>query len=263
MRKINVDDILRLLNDFRLFPNYQLERRADILFAYYLPYILKVHLEKELDVEDNITHENIIPEFPLQKPNKDDGEKDFRSNKVDYAVFCKKTLYLVELKTDMGSFNNEKQSDYLKRAKEKTAFELVEKIPEIGKNSKQGKKYKHLIERLEEVFVDVCDIKIEDSSWNNKEEYFVAKQTAFKASDLKEKLNKKDVKLVYILPQTPTHKQPEDKGHIDHYITFNQISKYLRRYDKSFSDVLSKKWIPKPTPTGKAARWVSDKQPDA
>ena len=105
---MNVETIFDLLDCWRNYPNYQLERRADIYFAYYLPTIINKKLE------ENIDYKHIIPEFPLLY------DKTKRSKKVDYAIFGKKYLYFVELKTN-NHFNT-KQDIYLKNAQKKRVF---------------------------------------------------------------------------------------------------------------------------------------------
>ena len=231
MDKIEV--IFNMLDKWRELPSYQLERRADIFFAYYLPEIMKKELKGE-----SITHENIIPEFPLRIS----GSK--LSNKADYAVFCKETLYLIELKTDMDSFNDE-QSEYLKMAKGKPFFELVSDIPDIGGNSNKGKKYQYLVECLRNVLATVYGVAVENKPYKYMTEYFRIQKEEFSTSALKEKFGGKDIqrKVTYILPKKPTVKQMEGKEHIDLIITFDEIVRCLEKHDKRFCESLER-WIP-------------------
>ncbi len=62
-----------LLDQWRHFPAYQLERRADIFFALYLPGIVEHALGVKVD-------SRVIPEFPIGK------EHSRRSTKVDYLA---------------------------------------------------------------------------------------------------------------------------------------------------------------------------------
>jgi hypothetical protein len=59
VEKLQIDKLFDLLDDWRLLPDYQLERRADIFFALSLPEIIKGKFNKNI--------EYIIPEFPIKK----------------------------------------------------------------------------------------------------------------------------------------------------------------------------------------------------
>jgi len=95
--------ICKLLNAWRGLPAYQLERRADIFFALYLPDIMKKHPK----IEVTINYNDIIPEFPIQIDNTS------YSNKVDYAVFSENSSFLIELKTTLKSFNIKQVEDFV------------------------------------------------------------------------------------------------------------------------------------------------------
>jgi hypothetical protein len=69
----DVSDVFDLLDRWRHFPAYQLERRADIFFALYLPGIVEHALGVAVDPW-------VIPEFPIRK------EYSRRSTKVDYFL---------------------------------------------------------------------------------------------------------------------------------------------------------------------------------
>jgi hypothetical protein len=152
--KSRINQIFDLLDNWKELPAYQLERRADIFFALYLPEILN---QKPFELD--ITHDNIIPEFPVKKDNSN------LSNKIDYVVVSekKKTIYLIELKTEMCSIRPE-QDKYLKDASEKTIKDLVKDILTIADNSK-SEKYKHLLACMEKAGIDINsdanDYKIE------------------------------------------------------------------------------------------------------
>lgn len=139
MKEIEI--IFKLLEKWRKFPKYQLERRLDIFFALYLPEILK----KVPNINIEVTHNDIIPEFPLKKNN------SCSSTNVDYAIFSNENgkikLYLLELKTDMNSIDNE-QITYYKKAKEKGFLQILTDIIKIQKKSSQWKKYDNLLEYI-------------------------------------------------------------------------------------------------------------------
>ena len=97
-----VECAFELLDRWRHLPAYQLERRADIFFALFLPEVL----EKCFCAETN--RHLIVPEFPIKKTLIRDG-KDNRSINIDYLALQKprngepQTAFLIELKTDMAS----------------------------------------------------------------------------------------------------------------------------------------------------------------
>ena len=136
-----IEKVFEILNDWRQLPNYQLERRADIFFALYLPEIIK----RKFGIE--ITYDNIIPEFPLRKGTLFLNESN-QSVKVDYAIITSSKVIFIELKTDNNSVNQD-QIDYLEKAKEAKFTHLIEGVRLIEEKTKQKKKYKHLLEKLD------------------------------------------------------------------------------------------------------------------
>ena len=224
----NVETVFDLLDDWRNLPSYQLERRADIFFAYYLKEIMKEFCSEEID------YCQIIPEFPVKKEKED----DYRSNKVDYAVFCEKYLYLIELKTDMATLKaslNGDQSKYLKRAK-KTAFSrLIGDIPKIGQKSSQKKKYKCLIERLNKLTMPLYGFELTGEPWAEMIKQFEDKK---KKSEIPEK----EKKIIYICPKEPTEKEKCENKHIDCFIHFGKIAELLEKDNERFSKSLNE-WI--------------------
>jgi len=238
----DIDGIFKLLEDWRKLPAYQLERRADIFFAYFLPEIMKERFGVEYDIEDR--HKHIIPEFPLRQ-----NKETFRSDKVDYAVIGNNATFLVELKTN-ESFYNEKQVDYLIRAKEKEGGlnTLIEEIFEIRYSPNSDDKYEKLIERLYSV-PNIGKIPFD----NGKSDL---------SSDVLQLLNRKSLnpenlmkvkdeirvnssakpEIVYIVPKLPEKQKPDDSeltlNHRDSKVTFKvitfaNISSVLRSYEES------------------------------
>ena len=148
-------DVFELLDKWRHLPDYQLERRADIYFALFLPDVLKARYGSC----------EIIPEFPLRYGtlwpegsctlSLDKKRKwQNRSGKVDYAAFTKDSqkVFFVELKTDLNSINDE-QICRLKRAKGMEFKEFVDGIGCLSEKTEQGGKYEHLLKRLRELGV--------------------------------------------------------------------------------------------------------------
>lgn len=130
---------LALFDQWRKFPAYQLERRADIFFALYLPEVL----EEQMGVPMSPC---LIPEFPLKHAHNN------QSDKLDYLAFSKdlSRAFLVELKTSMSS-RNATQDRYLQRAKLQGLKHLVRDVAVLtsAANKSARAKYLALLECLE------------------------------------------------------------------------------------------------------------------
>jgi hypothetical protein len=136
-----VSELFDLLDKWRFFPAYQLERRADIFFALYLKQIIHSKFNVPIDA--------IIPEFPVRVGSITDKEIN-KSFKIDYLCVSqeKQIVFLVELKTDMSS-RNEKQDWYLRRAQEINVNGLVDGLFKIYSASQYKRKYNYLFHELE------------------------------------------------------------------------------------------------------------------
>ena len=122
MSDIKVESIFELLDKWRHLPAYQLERRADIFFALFLPDVLNHHLSKRkrgIEID-----RRLIPEFPLKR-REDNGSK-----KADYLALStdRKHAFLIELKTDIASLETDRKKGrfcFLKRAVGRGMHELL------------------------------------------------------------------------------------------------------------------------------------------
>lgn len=134
----SVAAIFDRLDAWRHFPAYQLERRADIFFSFYLPQALTQATGVEVEPQ-------LVPEFPLKKLD------SYQSDKVDYLAVSKdgSRVFLVELKTDLASLRIS-QHDYLLRAQARGLSGLLHDLCAIvGSSSKSARrKYYHLLESL-------------------------------------------------------------------------------------------------------------------
>lgn len=138
-----------LLDRWRHLPAYQLERRADIFFALYLPEVLEEHFRTKIN-------HCLIPEFPIKKvllPRY--NENNNRSINVDYLALQEPTdgetaeqAFLVELKTDNASIDKDQLCDLLHAANCGLKC-LVEGVIDIcGSSTNQKRKYAHLLKSL-------------------------------------------------------------------------------------------------------------------
>lgn len=141
-----VERAFKLLDRWRHLPAYQLERRADIFFALFLPEVLGEHFNTKINPL-------LVPEFPIRKrllPKYRDN-KDNRSVKADYLALedgaFPKRAFLVELKTDRASQRRD-QDVNLGHAVDVGLKRLVEGVIDICCSTKQRRKYVHLVKLL-------------------------------------------------------------------------------------------------------------------
>ncbi|MCB9540785.1 MAG: hypothetical protein H6704_31575 [Myxococcales bacterium] len=139
-----IDPVFDLLDRWRHLPAYQLERRADVYFALYLPEVLEAVTGTPIDPR-------LVPELPIKR---DLIWRDSPSNlsvKVDYAAFAadRSKVFLVELKTDDGS-RNAIQDHYLETAAALGLAPILEGVVAVARKSTAHGKYAHLLALLAE-----------------------------------------------------------------------------------------------------------------
>lgn len=138
-----IDEIFNLLDKWRYFPAYQLERRVDIFFAVYLKQIIHSKF--------NVLVDTIIPEFPVRVGTIYEYSSN-KSFKIDYLAVNQeyRKVYLVELKTDIGS-RRENQDKYLRLAKEVNINGLMDGLLKIYTATNQKSKYLNLLKEVEKL----------------------------------------------------------------------------------------------------------------
>ena len=143
-----IDQLFNLLDRWRHLPAYQLERRADILFALYLPAFLSDHLGAVIRSE-------MIPEFPVRMGTIFPGTFQQNQNlscKIDYVALAEDgtKIWFVELKTDAQS-RRERQDDYLSAAQSIGMPALIEGVCKLflKTTARTKSKYYHLLVLLE------------------------------------------------------------------------------------------------------------------
>ena len=104
--------VLSQLDRWRHLPGYQLERRADIFFAIWLPQVLETHCGCQVDPR-------LVPELPVRKALVSDRAQGHESVNIDYFALSRDRArgFLIELKTDMQSRRNE-QDRIMRKAAE-------------------------------------------------------------------------------------------------------------------------------------------------
>jgi hypothetical protein len=134
--------VFDLMDKWRHLPSYQLERRADIFFAHFLPDILEGTRNLRI-------HPVIVPEFPVHKGTIKPKITNNTSNNIDYVVFSEdlSEAYLIELKTDDKSRDPEEDKDLM--AAMGVGFEaLLFGLVKIIYTTKAKRKYYQLINML-------------------------------------------------------------------------------------------------------------------
>jgi hypothetical protein len=141
-----IEQLFDLLDHWRHLPAYQLERRADILFALYLPEFFSERLGIPIRGE-------MIPEFPVRLgtvyPESSDNNN---SCKIDYLAISvdRSQMWFVELKTD-GLSRRQRQDDYLLRAQAVGMPQLLDGLLRIFAKTQAKAKYLHLLKLAESI----------------------------------------------------------------------------------------------------------------
>ncbi|MYF85340.1 MAG: hypothetical protein F4178_02050 [Rhodospirillaceae bacterium] len=202
-----LEDVFRTLDRWRHLPGYRLEPNLAPFFGLYLRDILLGHLGIE-------THPIIVPEFPLRLgtlyenlSKERPGAGENQSVQVDYATFSSdlKTVYLVELKTDEKSIDEE-QKKYLRAAKEKDFNDLLSGIWQIctQDNLPSRRKYVHLIDNLIEVGLiksDKCArSELYKKTFPKPESHWKKFFTNAIPEICGRDIDKREIKIVYISP---------------------------------------------------------------
>jgi len=138
-----IDRLFDRLDEWRLLPNYQLERRADIFFSLYLAEALEDRLGVPLCPE-------LAPEFPVRIGAIAPGSESHKSKKIDYLAVTAAgdQAVFVELKTDAAS-RNAPQDEYLRAARDVGLAGLLEGLLAILCKTDATRKYCQLLCTLE------------------------------------------------------------------------------------------------------------------
>lgn len=227
-------EVLRQLDEWRHLPDYQLERRVDIFFGMFLPKVIEERFDVCVD--------EVIPEFPVHKGLFDKESSlergPHRSVKVDFAVFGtkgdKKQIFLVELKTDMGSLDFVQLKNMVKaRCAGPTC--VMRGVGHLARNTLAKRKYAHLIWRL--LGLECFQLKNKDSVEFTKvrlEESRPQLGPVFEKLCVGKEWHSACVDLVAVLPvelSKSDKKKMEDAEIADtdfKIVTFDQFAKFLK-----------------------------------
>lgn len=239
-----LDTLFHHLDTWRHLPNYQLERRADVLFSIYLRGVIQEFTDVELA-------ETIIPEFPLKRDLIWPELKTNKSVKVDYALFARdgKKVFFVELKTDDSSRRTE-QDIYLKTAKRLGFKEIVNGVRSIILTTTAHQKYHHLSTTLARLGYLSLPPDLASHIHPKPSDRLMSKLAEIVVTD-----TNPDVEVIYIQPTTPPRR---DGYEPDRCIDFEMFAKHVEKFDdrlsRNFAEHL-RLWkavagsrLPKPTP---------------
>ena len=138
-----INSLFDKMDAWRHFPNYQLERRADLFFALYLPEVLEAKLGFSIRQE-------LAPEFPVRIGTIYPKIQSHKSYKIDYLALsadADKAVF-VELKTE-GLSRRPEQDKYLAAARDVGLYRLLEGLLDIFRATNSKRKYFCLLEHLE------------------------------------------------------------------------------------------------------------------
>ena len=131
------------MDAWRHFPNYQLERRADIFFSLYLPEVLEAKLGVPMRAE-------LAPEFPVRIGTIYPDIQTDKSYKIDYLALSATGAesVFVELKTE-GASRRESQDKYLVAAQRVGLPALLDGLCAIFRVTNSKRKYFALLQHLD------------------------------------------------------------------------------------------------------------------
>jgi len=222
------------LDRWRHFPNYQLERRVDVLFSVYLKGLLE-------DFTGRPMMDIILPEFPIRRDLVCATQPSGLSIKVDYVLFSqdRQAVYFVELKTDQSS-RRTAQDKCLEAAKRVGFAEILRGLVTIVCKTDSSHKYYHLLYWLSRAGFLGLPLDIEDYL------YPVARRgLASRLNSIKLPQINPPIRVVYIMP----HATPG----LD-CIDFGQVVSYLNGLDDDFARLFAaslSRW--RETPVGTIA----------
>ena len=222
-----IERVFGLLDRWRHLPNYQLERRADVFFALFLPEVLTKHLS-EVNCPAKI-EPVLIPEFPIREEETTKKGSNNRSKKADYLAISEDggRAFLIELKTDVASIDRD-QIYFLKCASRRGMAKIIcglksiAKSDSVRKNSAIRGKYFHLFNILKKLdLIRIPDIDclknlIPRGAMNKKEyECHIGNIEIRKCPKLE---------VVYILPEKPQNENINDLMRDVHQIPFEEFA---------------------------------------
>ncbi|MBL0716833.1 MAG: hypothetical protein JJV89_02180 [Desulfosarcina sp.] len=217
MKQIN--RLFDRMDAWRHFPNYQLERRADIFFALYLPEVLESKMGFPVRPE-------LIPEFPVRIGTIYPNISTNKSYKIDYVALSVESdkAILVELKTE-GLSRRPEQDKYLCAAQNVGLIKLLEGLLEIFRATNSKKKYFCLLQHLEDMDLISIPVSLKEIMTRS------TLQGANEASKQIE-ITTKPIKVITM------YVQPNGMG--SDIITFHEFAEVIQQHDEPIANRFAK-----------------------
>jgi hypothetical protein len=212
----HLDMLFDRLDIWRHFPNYQLERRADILFSLYLTQVLETKLGFPLLPD-------LVPEFPVRIGTIYPDIPNDKSYKIDYVALSadSETAILVELKTEVMSRRPE-QDKYLMAAQSVGLPSLLDGLLDIFRATNSQRKYFYLLKQLELMGLLQIPSQVKEVMSRSSLQGLTAASRQIE-NTAKEKV--KNSLVVYL--------QPHGEG--SGVISFSEFAEVVRRHDDPVS----------------------------
>ena len=210
----SIEDLFDRMDSWRHFPNYQLERRADLFFSLYLPQVIQKKTGHKIKPR-------FVPEFPVRIGAIYPEKPTDKSFKIDYVTVTDngERAFLVELKTDAAS-RRDSQDHYLLASKQAGMNNLLDGVLQIFRATNAKRKYACLLEELEEMSL----IKLPQAFKN------IAQQRSLRG------INKAslDIKIISRIKQCDIlYVQPSGEG--EHIISFADFAAAIENLDDPFA----------------------------
>lgn len=210
-----IETLFARMDTWRHFPNYQLERRADLFFSLYLPRALENRFNRTF-------REALLPEFPVRIGTIHPEIPINKSYKIDYVALStdRKMAVLVELKTDDLS-RRTKQDQYLIAAKRVGMQALLDGLKQIFQATSAKRKYLHLLVEAENL--GLIRLPNDLRAMLNSDSLIGANAAA---EHIESTLCAPDCEIIYLQP----------RGEDADTINFNQFIESVTHYDDAVSE---------------------------
>jgi hypothetical protein len=228
-----LEEIFKILDEWRNYPGYQIERRVDMILGKYLPLIL----EKTCGLNGVKIS---APEFPVKIDKKENEKKTKTQNHVDFLCHDSScNLYFVEIKTDNESIDKD-QIELMNTIQGKDFNIIIDDIKGSLKNTHLPRiKYYHLFRALKRAKLLSMPDKLSEILESNDHKGYRKYIEEIK-SDIVKKAN-----VIYILPYY-NEKTKKDYPGLSNFkvITFEDICKIQMQGDENLKIVKKylKKW---------------------
>ena len=200
--------VLYQLDQWRHLPKYRLEQHVDVLFGMTLPRVISSRFDIP---EDEL---QVIPEFPIHYGTLRSGHQgnasDDQSFNVDFSVWSKRCarVFLVELKTDMGSLDEKQLCKMVEVKEHDDGFrDFICGVIRIAQATSDRRKYAQLIWRLHEVGAVSVPLRFKELRMEKPTPGLGGKTGVFQCCRTTETYSGTKAELVLVSPPIPDAKK--------------------------------------------------------